>query len=76
MIPSLKDKINKINKERTDYVRQIARLKEQFCKREEEYDRLKVTMVELEDTNSSMKENYESIVRVSSKITVDTAYYK
>lgn len=63
--------MDKISKEKTDYVREIAKLQEQFYEREEECGRLKITMTELQDTNNSIKENYESMINVSSKTVYD-----
>lgn len=60
--------MDKLNKEKTDYTRQIAKLNEQSYEREEECGKLRIRMAELEDTNSSIKENYESMICVSSEI--------
>ena len=65
-IPCLKEKVEKISKEKLDCLRQIARLQEEFDGKENECNELKDTMTELENTNISMKEIYEYKIRVSS----------
>ncbi|XP_014469577.1 PREDICTED: uncharacterized protein LOC106741772 isoform X2 [Dinoponera quadriceps] len=58
-IQPLKEEMEKISKEKRDCIKQVARLQEEFCEKEEECEKLKVTIAELQDTNSSMKESYE-----------------
>lgn len=60
--------MEKVSKEKMDCQKQIAKLQEEFFEKEIEYERLKATMIELQDTNNSMKETYEYTIRVSLKI--------
>ncbi|XP_067209273.1 uncharacterized protein [Linepithema humile] len=62
-IPSLKEKVEKISKEKTNCLRQIVKLQEKFDEKENECNELKVTMTELESTNISMRETYEYKIR-------------
>jgi chromosome segregation ATPase len=64
-IPSLKDKVEKINKEKINCLRQIAKLQEEFDEREDECKQLKATVAELKDASNSLKEIYEFTIRVS-----------
>jgi len=60
--------VEKISKEKTNCLRQIARLQEEFDERENECNELKVTITELESTNISMRETYEYKIHVSLQI--------
>ncbi|XP_050451807.1 uncharacterized protein LOC126851669 isoform X3 [Cataglyphis hispanica] len=58
-IPFLKCKVEKISKEKTDCIKQIARLQEKFDETENECKQLKVTIAELEEINIKMRETYD-----------------
>ncbi|XP_011345233.2 uncharacterized protein LOC105283844 isoform X2 [Ooceraea biroi] len=62
-IPSLKDKVEKISKEKVICLRQITKLQEEFNEREDECKQLKVTVTELKDASSNMKDTYEFTIR-------------
>ncbi|XP_019699985.1 uncharacterized protein LOC105189740 isoform X4 [Harpegnathos saltator] len=62
-IQPLKEEMEKISKEKKDCIKQVARLQEEFCEKEEECEKLKVMMTELQDTISNMKETYEYTIR-------------
>ncbi|XP_032673235.1 uncharacterized protein LOC116845069 isoform X3 [Odontomachus brunneus] len=58
-IQPLQEKLEKINKEKRDCIKQVARLQEELCEKEEECEKFKVMIAELQDTNSSTKDIYE-----------------
>ncbi|KAL6436956.1 hypothetical protein ACFW04_004944 [Cataglyphis niger] len=61
-IPFLKCKVEKISKEKTDCMKQIARLQEKFDETENECKQLKVTIAELEEINIKMRETYDQTI--------------
>ncbi|EGI57194.1 Protein SAAL1, partial [Acromyrmex echinatior] len=58
-IPSLKEKLEKITKEKMEYLKLITKIQEEFDEKENNYCQLKTTITKLEDTNINMKEDYE-----------------
>ncbi|XP_018301157.1 uncharacterized protein [Mycetomoellerius zeteki] len=58
-IPPLKEKLEKITKEKMECLKLIAKMQEEFDEKENNYRQLKTTITELEDTSISMKEDYE-----------------
>lgn len=68
-IPSLKDKVEKINKEKVYCLKHITKLQEEVDEREDECKQLKATVAELKDTSVSMRETYEYTIRVGLIIT-------
>lgn len=50
-------------------MRLIAKMQEKFDEKEDSFKQLKSTILELEDTSITMKENYEYMIRVSLKDT-------
>jgi len=73
-IPSLKDKVEKINKEKINCLRQIAKFQEEFDEKEDECKQLKATVAELKDASNNLKEIYEFTIRVSFKNYVKCNY--
>lgn len=65
VIQPLKEEMERISKEKRDYVKQVAKLQEEFCEKEEDWEKLKITTAELQETISDMKETYEYTIRVS-----------
>ncbi|XP_011693811.1 PREDICTED: uncharacterized protein LOC105453499 isoform X3 [Wasmannia auropunctata] len=62
-IPSLKEELEKVIKEKMDCLRRIAKMQEEFDEKESNCSQLKITITELEDTSLSMKESYEYTIR-------------
>lgn len=60
--------MEKVTKEKMEYQKQIVKLQEKFYEKEEENERLKTTMAELQDTSISIKDSYEYTIRVSLQI--------
>ncbi|XP_018369157.1 PREDICTED: uncharacterized protein LOC108765104 isoform X3 [Trachymyrmex cornetzi] len=58
-ISPLKEKLEKITKEKMECLKLITKIQEEFDEKENNYCQLKTTITELEDTNISMKEDYE-----------------
>lgn len=67
-ISALEEKIEKLSKEKTDAMRQVIRLQEEFDEKENECKYLKAAMAELEDTSIGLKKSYEYTINVSVKI--------
>ncbi|XP_018343709.1 PREDICTED: uncharacterized protein LOC108749461 isoform X3 [Trachymyrmex septentrionalis] len=61
-IPPLKEKLEKITKEKIECLKLITKIQEEFDEKENNYCQLKTTITELEDTNISMKEDYEYMI--------------
>ncbi|CAL1685492.1 unnamed protein product [Lasius platythorax] len=61
-IPPLKCKVEKISKEKIDYIKQITRLQEKFDETEDECKQLKVTIAELEEISIKMRETYDQTI--------------
>ncbi|EFN71542.1 hypothetical protein EAG_04592 [Camponotus floridanus] len=61
-IPSLKCKVEKISKEKIDFMKQIAKLQEKFDETEDECKQLKVTIAEMEEINIKMRESYDQTI--------------
>lgn len=61
----MKEKLERITKEKTDCMRLIAKMQEEVYEKEDNCTELKTTIIELEDTSISMKESYEYMIRVS-----------
>lgn len=68
-IPVLKEKIEKITKEKMDCMRLIIRMQEEFDEKEDNCRHLKTMISELEESNVSMKESYEYTISVSLNVT-------
>ncbi|XP_072746042.1 uncharacterized protein [Anoplolepis gracilipes] len=62
VIPFLKNKVEKISKEKIDCVKQITRLQDKFNETENECKQLKITITELEEINIKMKETYDQTI--------------
>ncbi|XP_012054982.1 PREDICTED: uncharacterized protein LOC105618053 [Atta cephalotes] len=58
-IPSLKEKLEKITKEKMECLKLITKIQEEFDEKENNYYQLKTIITKLKDTNISMKEDYE-----------------
>ncbi|KAL6265416.1 hypothetical protein P5V15_002212 [Pogonomyrmex californicus] len=59
VIPVLKEKLEKISKEKMECIRQFTRMQEELDEKENECKQLKTTITELTDSNLNMKETYE-----------------
>lgn len=60
--------MEKISKEKIDYIKQITRLQEKFDETEDECKQLKVTIAELEEISIKMRETYDQTIHVSLKM--------
>ncbi|XP_020283673.1 uncharacterized protein LOC109854705 isoform X4 [Pseudomyrmex gracilis] len=58
-ISALEEKIEKLNKEKTDAMKQVIRLQEEIDEKENECKYLRIVMAELEDTSIGLKKSYE-----------------
>ncbi|XP_039302572.1 uncharacterized protein LOC105194543 isoform X5 [Solenopsis invicta] len=61
-IPFLKEKLEKITKEKESFIDVIAKMQEEFEEKEDSCRYLRTTITELEDTSISLKENYECMI--------------
>ncbi|XP_018407442.1 PREDICTED: uncharacterized protein LOC108783384 [Cyphomyrmex costatus] len=62
-IPSLKEKLEKITKEKTECLKLIVKMQKESDEKENNCCELKTTITELEDTSISMKKDYEYMIR-------------
>ncbi|XP_036149163.1 uncharacterized protein LOC105830282 [Monomorium pharaonis] len=62
IIPSLKEKLEMITKEKMNCIEVIAKMQEEFDEKENNFRHLKSTITELQDSSINIKENYECVI--------------